>query len=234
MIQLAARDVTHLIQTYGYLAVFFFVGLESTGIPLPGETVLLAAAIYAGATHHLAIGWVIVAAALGAILGDNLGYWVGREGGFRLVRRFGRYVRLDERKLKLAIYLFDRQGPKVVFFGRFVAVLRAWAAILAGTFRMRWIPFLIFNASGGILWATIYGLAGYILGKSVHQLAGTIGRISLVAAVIAIVISLTLIGRHERRWEEEAERALPGPLDAALAARGTKDTSSSSGWPDTV
>jgi membrane protein DedA with SNARE-associated domain len=225
MIQIATRDVTHLLQTYGYLVVFVFVGLESTGIPLPGETVLLAAAIYAGATHHLEIAGVIVAAALGAILGDNLGYWVGREGGFRLLRRFGRFVRLDERKLKLAIYLFDRHGPKVVFFGRFVAVLRAWAAILAGTFRMRWVPFLAFNAAGGILWATMYGLAGYILGKSVHQLAGTIARVSLVAAVIVIVIFLVLIGRHERRWEEEAERALPGPLDEALAARGTKGTS---------
>jgi membrane protein DedA with SNARE-associated domain len=225
MIQLATRDVTHLLQTYGYLAVFFFVGIESTGIPLPGETVLLAAAIYAGATHQLQIAWIIVAAALGAILGDNIGYWVGREGGFRLLRRYGRLVRLDERKLKLAVYLFDRQGPKVVFFGRFVAVLRAWAAILAGTFRMRWMPFLVFNAAGGILWATIYGLAGYILGKSVHQLAGTIGRVSLVVAVIVIVISLMLIARHERRWEEEAERALPGPLDEALAARGTKTTS---------
>jgi membrane protein DedA with SNARE-associated domain len=229
MIQLAARDVTHLLQTYGYLAVFLFVGLESTGIPLPGETVLLAAAIYAGATHHLQIGLVIAAAALGAILGDNLGYWAGREGGFRLLRRYGRFVRLDERKLKLAIYLFDRQGPKVVFFGRFVAVLRAWAAILAGTFRMRWMPFLVFNAAGGILWAAAYGLAGYIFGRSVHQLAGTIGRVSLVLAVIVIVISLVLIGRHERRWEEEAERALPGPLDVALAARGTKVTTPPSG-----
>jgi membrane protein DedA with SNARE-associated domain len=228
MIQLAARDVTHLLQSYGYFAVFLFVGLESTGIPLPGETVLLAAAIYAGATHQLQIGWVIAAAALGAILGDNLGYWAGREGGFRLLRRYGRFVRLDERKLKLAIYLFDRQGPKVVFFGRFVAVLRAWAAILAGTFRMLWAPFLVFNAAGGILWATTYGLAGYILGKSVHQLAGTIGRVSLVLAVIVIVICLLLIGRHERRWEEEAERAFPGPLDEALAARGTNGRSLSS------
>jgi membrane protein DedA with SNARE-associated domain len=229
MIQIASRDVTHLLQTYGYLVVFFFVGVESTGIPLPGETVLLAAAIYAGATHHLEIAGIIVAAALGAILGDNLGYWVGREGGFRLLRRYGRWVRLDERKLKLAIYLFDRQGTKVVFFGRFVAVLRAWAAILAGTFRMRWMPFLIFNAAGGILWATIYGLAGYILGKSVHQLAGTIGRVSLVVAIVVIVISLWLIARHERRWEDEAERAFPGPLDEALAARGAKGTSPPSG-----
>ena len=106
-----------ILQTYGYLAVFVLVGLESAGIPLPGETMLLVAAIYAGTTHQLAIGWVIAAAALGAILGDNLGYLAGREGGFRLLRRYGHYVRLNDRKLKLAVYLFDRHGPKVVFPG---------------------------------------------------------------------------------------------------------------------
>jgi membrane protein DedA with SNARE-associated domain len=103
MIQMGAHDLTHLLQTYGYLAVFVLVAVESTGIPLPGETMLLVAAIYAGATHQLAIAGIIIAAALSAISGDNAGYWAGREGGFRLLRRYGRYIRLDERKLKLAI-----------------------------------------------------------------------------------------------------------------------------------
>jgi len=93
---------------------------------------------------------VIAAAASGAILGDNLGFWIGREGGYRLLRRYGRYIRLEERRLKLGQYLFMRHGGKVVFFGRFVAVLRAWAAFLAGTNRMRWPRFLLFNAAGGI------------------------------------------------------------------------------------
>src|SRR5579875_484024 len=129
----AAQTISHLLSTYGYWAVLIFVAIESTGIPFPGETMLLAAAIYAGTTHHLQIWFVIAAAAAGAILGDNLGFWVGREGGFRLLRRFGRRVGLNERKLKLGMYLFRRHGGKVVFFGRFVAVLRAWAAFLAGT-----------------------------------------------------------------------------------------------------
>ena len=129
-------EVLHHLQgylgTYGYLGIFVIVGLESAGIPMPGETVLVAAAILAG-QGKLNIFGVITAAAAGAIIGDNCGYWVGREFGFRLVYRFGRYVRLDERRLKLGQYLFLRHGGKIVFFGRFVAILRAFAAFLAGS-----------------------------------------------------------------------------------------------------
>lgn len=164
--------------------------LQSTGIPFPGETTLLAAATYAGTTHHLSIALVIVAAASGAILGDNLGFWVGREGGYRLLRRYGRYIRLERRRLKLGQYLFRQHGGKVVFFGRFVAVLRAFAAFLAGTNRMPWGRFLAFNAAGGIVWAIVYGLGGYALGRNVHRWrcrgdpgrAGPGGRVRISAA----------------------------------------------------
>jgi membrane protein DedA with SNARE-associated domain len=168
MFHISASDLTHLLTTYGYWAILFFVAIESTGIPFPGETILLLAAITAGTTHTLSIPLIIVVAACGAILGDNLGFWVGREGGYRLLRRYGHYIRLDERKLKLGQYLFRKHGGKVVFFGRFVAVLRAWAAFLAGTNRMPWGRFLLFNALGGIVWATLYGSGGYILGDNVH------------------------------------------------------------------
>jgi membrane protein DedA with SNARE-associated domain len=133
----APSELTHLLTTYGDFAVLLFVAIESIGVPFPGETILLVAAIFAGTAHRLFIPLVIVAAASGAILGDNLGFWVGRESGFGLLRRYGRYIRLDERKLKLGLYLFRRHGGKIVFFGRFVAVLRAWAAFPAGTNRMR-------------------------------------------------------------------------------------------------
>lgn len=162
---MTTSTLTHFLTTYGYLAVLVFVAIESTDIPFPGETMLLAAAIYAGTAHHLSIVVVIAAVASGAILGDNLGFWVGREGGYRLLRRYGHYIRLDERKLKVGQYLFKKHGGKVVFFGRFVAVLRAWAAFLAGTNHMRWTHFLLFNALGGIVWATLYGLGGYFLGE---------------------------------------------------------------------
>src|ERR1700723_3441495 len=136
------------ISTYGYFAVFVIVGLESAGVPMPGETALVSAAIFAG-QGALDIKWVIACAAAAAILGDNAGYWVGREFGFPIVLKYGRYLRLDEPRLKLGQYLFQRQGGKIVFFGRFVGVLRAFAALLAGINRLAWPRFLGFNAAGG-------------------------------------------------------------------------------------
>src|SRR5947209_9869770 len=210
MFHLGTSTLTHLLATYGYLAVLLFVAIESTGIPFPGETILLVAAIGAGTTHQLSIALVIVATASGAILGDNLGFWVGCEGGYRLLRRYGRYIRLEERRLKLGQYLFLKHGGKVVFFGRFVAVLRALAAFLAGTNRMPWPRFLIFNATGGIVWATLFGLGGYFLGDNIHRLTGLIGIGAIVLAAVFIIGFLFFLRRNEHRLEDEAERALPG------------------------
>jgi membrane protein DedA with SNARE-associated domain len=222
MFHIATQTLLNLLNSYGYAAVLVFVAIESTGIPFPGETMLLVAAIYAGTSHHLSILWIIAAAAAGAIIGDNLGFWIGREGGYRLLRRYGHYIRLDEGKLKLGLYLFRKHGGKVVFFGRFVAVLRAWAAFLAGTNRMPWDRFLIFNALGGIAWATIYGLAGYFLGNAVHRLTRPIGIVTLILAALIIIAALIFVRRNEQRLEREAEKALPGPLDA-YASAGTHD-----------
>src|SRR5437588_8227476 len=198
MFHLATSDLLHLLATYGYWAVLVFVAIESIGIPFPGETMLLIAAIYAGTTHRLSIPLVILAAASGAILGDNIGFWIGREGGYRLLHRYGRYIRLDERKVKLGLYLFRKHGGKVVFFGRFVAVLRAWAAFLAGTNRMPWPRFLLFNALGGIAWATLYAVGGYFLGENVHRLAGPLGTTLLVLAVLVIAGALLFLRQNER------------------------------------
>src|SRR5437588_12777410 len=205
MFHLATSDLLHLLATYGYWAVLVFVAIDSIGIPFPGETMLLIAAIYAGTTHRLSLALVIVAAASGAILGDNIGFWIGREGGYRLLRRYGRYIRLDERKLKLGQYLFRKHGGNVVFFGRFIAVLRTFAAFLAGVNRMRWRSFLLFNAFGGIVWATLYGLGGYLLGNNIHRFTGPVGTITIVLVVILILVLLFLLRRNEHRLEEEAE-----------------------------
>ena len=123
------------------------------------------------------------------------------------------YSRLEERRLKLGQYVFLKHGGKVVFFGRFVAVLRTWAAFLAGTNRMPWPRFLLFNALGGIVWATVYGLGGYFLGHNVHRLTGPVGTISIVLAGLIIIGFLLFLRRNEHRLEDEAERALPGSLD---------------------
>ncbi len=204
--------MTNLIEQYGYLAVFIIVGLESLGIPLPGETTLVTAALYAAATHNLSIAGVILAAIAGAILGDNCGYLLGHWGGYRLLVRYGRYIHLDQAKVKVARYLFLRHGGKVVFFGRFVSILRAWAAFLAGTSRMPWRRFLIYNAAGGIVWATLYGTAAYFLGEAVLRASRPIAiTVGLIAAVV-IVLAVLLVRRYEHELEAGAERAMPGPL----------------------
>lgn len=211
--QIAGSQLTHLLQVYGYWAVLVFVSIESIGIPFPGETMLLVAAIYAGTTHKLFIPFVIAAAAAGAILGDNIGFFIGREGGYRLLRRYGRYIGLSERKLKLGQYLFKKHGGKVVFFGRFVAVLRALAAFLAGTNRMQWPRFLVFNALGGIVWATIYGLGGYLLGKNIQRFTGPVGTVLIILAVIGVIAFIIFVRFNEQRMEDAAEKEFPGSLD---------------------
>src|SRR2546422_5003143 len=214
MFYVATTTLQHYLATYGYLAVFIFVAIESAGIPFPGETMLLIAAIYAGRTHQLSIVVVIVAAASGAIIGDNIGFFVGREGGYRVLRRYGRYIGFNERRLKVGIYMFRRHGGKVVFFGRFVAVLRAWAAFLAGVNRMKWSSFLLFNALGGIVWATLYGLGGYWLGKNIDRLVGPVGTVTIVLAVLFFIAFAIFLWRNERKLEERAEKALPGPIES--------------------
>ncbi len=214
MLHLPTESLVRLLEAYGYWAIALTVAVESTGIPFPGETVLVLAATYAGKTHHLSLPWIIAAAAGGAIAGDNLGFLAGRTGGFRLLRRYGRRLHLDDRRLKLGLWLFRRYGGAVVFFGRFVAILRAWAAFLAGTNRMPWPHFLLANAGGGVVWATVIGVVAYNFGEEASRVTGPVGWALLAAAVLAVALGVAFVRKHERRLEDEAERALPGPLDA--------------------
>jgi membrane protein DedA with SNARE-associated domain len=167
-------DPNHVIATYGYWGIAGIVGLESMGIPLPGETILIAAA-WAGITHQLRLELVIAAAAAGAIVGDFIGFQIGRQIGCPFLLRYGPHIGLTEPRLKLAQYFFRRHGGKVVFFGRFVAVLRTLAAISAGINQMSWWRFLLFNALGGITWATVFGVLAYLFGTSISGIADEIG-----------------------------------------------------------
>ena len=203
----------HAIAQYGYFAVFAIVALESAGVPLPGETTLVTAAIFAG-QGTLNIEAVIACAALAAILGDNLGYWVGREFGFPLLYRYGHLLPIDEGKLKVAQYLFLRHGGKIVFFGRFVAILRTFAAFLAGVNRLEYMRFLTFNALGGVIWAGVFGLGGFFLGRAFETYARPVGIAALVCAVIGAVAASRFIAHHANALRAEAEAALPGPLFA--------------------
>jgi membrane protein DedA with SNARE-associated domain len=208
-------QLSHWIDSYGYEAVFVLVGLESLGVPIPGETALITAALYASTTHRLNIALGIAVAAAAAIVGDNIGFALGRWGGYRLLRRYGKYIRFDERRLKIGRFIFLRHGGKVVFFGRFVAVLRTYAAFLAGTNRMSWPRFLAFNAAGGIIWATGIGLAYYYIGNTVKHLRGPVDIALGAVALVVIVAFFLYLRRTEERYAAEAERAFPGPLEEA-------------------
>jgi membrane protein DedA with SNARE-associated domain len=215
--------IAHLVQSYGYYAVFALIALESLGIPLPGESALIAAALYAGTTHHLNIAALAAVAASAAVIGDNAGYWIGKTGGRRLAERYGHYVRLNRARLKAGRYLFARHGVKVVFFGRFVAVLRTYAAFLSGLSTMRWSRFLIANAAGGVLWSGIYAFGAYALGNAASGIGNTITIVGL--AVVGVLTAATIvIGRRSlRRIEQRAEDAFldlpaPSPAPAGRAA----------------
>jgi membrane protein DedA with SNARE-associated domain len=206
-------SIHHLITSYGYLAVFFLIALESFGIPLPGETALIAAATYAGATHRLSPELIFLIGSAGAIIGDTCGYWIGDKGGYPLLRRYGHYIRLDVSKLKVARYLFQRHGGKVVFFGRFVSVLRTYAAFLAGMNKMHYRRFLLFNASGGIVWCAIFTFGAYWFGNRITKLAGPIGIALGALAVVVIIASIVIIRKQIGALTARAEAAFPGALD---------------------
>ena len=208
----SSGGLVQVLTNLGYLAVALFVGVESLGVPLPGETMLITAGALA-ATGHLSIVGVILAAIAGAIVGDNIGFGIGWFGGYALLRRFGKYIRLDEAKLKVGRYIFMRHGAKVVFFGRFVSVLRTYAAFLAGTNRMHWSRFLVANALGGIVWATIYGVGAYFAASTITKLSTPVAIGFGAVALVVIVAAAVYVRSNIKRLEAVAEAALPGPIE---------------------
>src|SRR5260370_12325008 len=194
-----ATLVQALIANYGYAAVFVVVMLESSGFPVPGETVLVCASVYAGSRHGLSIGAIIAAAACGAILGDNVGFWVGRRFGRTSLLEHGHRIGISERELILGEFLFQRYGSSIVFFGRFVAFLRVYAALLAGANRLHPLQFTKYNASGGIVWATTFGIGGYSLGPNMLLFAGALGWPSLAATPISAALLLSFFKTYEKR-----------------------------------
>ena len=207
--------LTHLIATYGYVAIGVIIGLESMGLPLPGESALVLAALFASRHDHNIVG-VVAAAATGAILGDNVGYWVGREFGYRLLLRYGGYIGLTAGKIKLGQYLFLRHGGKVVFFGRFVAILRILAAFLAGVNRMEWRRFLLANAAGAILWASAVGFGAYAFGKAVLEVTQALG-IALI--IVSVDSSSWPCGSHARTrpsWRQRPNKRCQGPCGLCI------------------
>jgi membrane protein DedA with SNARE-associated domain len=182
----------------GYPVLVLLVASESSGVPVPGETSLIAAAVLAS-QGRLAIEAVIPLAALGAIVGDNVGYQIGRHGGRWLLERPGRFHRQRLQVLEIGEPFFERHGPKAVFFGRFLLGLRVWASWLAGATHMRWRSFLLWNACGGICWATGVGLAAYYLGHAAGSAVQTFGLFGLIAVILAVGGALLAHQLHRRR-----------------------------------
>ena len=166
---LSPQTLQHILQVIGYPAVTLFILIESAGIPIPGETMVLLASFYAATDGSLQLPVIIGCAAFGAIMGDNIGYYVGKTGGRKLVERYGRFFFIKTEHLEKAEKFFIRHGAKTVFLGRFVSVLRIWSAFLAGMNRMHWRTFLFYNGLGGMIWALYVGLLGYLAGHIFHQ-----------------------------------------------------------------
>lgn len=189
--------VTHYLLTYGLIILFTVVAVESAGVPFPGETALIVAAVLAQRGHFSLVAVIAVGAA-GAIVGDNVGYWIGRKGGRALLRKTPIVRDYFERVLPPTERFFARHGPKTVFVGRFIAVLRVTAAWVAGISHMPWWRFLIWNAAGGIAWSILVSVVAYEFGQAA---ADTIGRFGLygAAAIAALVVVGLVIFRISRR-----------------------------------
>jgi membrane protein DedA with SNARE-associated domain len=192
--------------------VALIVALESMGVPVPGETALISAAIFAGKTHRLNIWLVMASAAVGAIAGGGIGYSLGRALGHPFLIRHGAKLHMNERRIKLGQYLFKCHGGKVVFFGRFVAVLRALASILAGVNYMDPRRFFLFNVIGAVAWALVFGLGAYSLGHELERLRRPAAIGLSAIALVAVVGGFWFIRRHEAALEAKADKALPGPV----------------------
>ncbi|MBA3735363.1 MAG: DedA family protein [Actinobacteria bacterium] len=192
--------MTHFIQHYGLWFVFGIVCAESAGLWLPGETALIAAGVYAS-KGHLSITSVIVVAAAAAISGDNIGYWIGREAGRRLIKRYSWLKRFADRAIPPAERFFDKHGGKAVFFARFFGGLRVTGAWMAGITRMSWWRFLFWNALGGIVWAIGVGLLAYYAGRAVADTVARYGVYGGIAVAILFVLGVGALHFWRRRAE---------------------------------
>jgi membrane protein DedA with SNARE-associated domain len=218
-------SLLNVAHTVGYPLLFLAVMAESGGAPVPGETSLITGAVLAS-RGRLELELVIIIAATAAIVGDNIGYLIGRKGGRWLLERPGAFHRQRLRVLATGEPFFERHGPKAVFFGRFVLGLRVWASWLAGANRMRWRSFLFWNACGGICWAVAIGVIAYALGRSAENLTEAFGFYGLVAFALALGGLLFIHYRNRREANaaggDDEERARNGDRPGAGRRGGAK------------
>ena len=224
------------LQHYGLWAIFFLVLIEDFGIPVPGETVIIAASIYAG-SGRLNVVAVGVVAFFAAVFGDNIGYGIGRFGGRRLVDRWGKYVFLTPERLDKAEEFFDRQGAKIITIARFIEGLRQANGIIAGITKMHWLRFLAYNALGAGLWVGTWVSIGYFAGQHINTIYDVITRYSLYVGIAAVVVIVALIARHIMRRRRKAIRPTGSPAGSPAtgspAADGGAEEASAEGAGET-
>ena len=190
-----AHHISRLLQSYTYPVLLLLVLVESLGIPLPGEIALVTAAAYAS-LGHISIVIVILLAAVGAIVGGALGYWIGIKGGLPLVAHYGGYVGIRKSHIDRAHAFFEKNGSRTILFGRFIAVLRTWAAVVAGAAEMSFAKFVTYNTIGSVVWAVVFGLLGYYFGRDLPLLEKYIARVSLgILLAVAIGALVYKMGR---------------------------------------
>ncbi len=184
--------VTQLIDHYGYAIVVVLVLAEGVGLPLPGETALLAAAAVSAQSHRLSIIGVIIASFVGATGGGVGGYWIGRSGGLAFAEKHGRVIGITKQRISEAQKFFTEHGPKAVFFARFIAILRMFAGLLAGVTKMPFGIFLLWNALGALAWSVLFGVLGYVFGNNLERLEHLVGRTGLIAFGVVVVIGFVV------------------------------------------
>jgi membrane protein DedA with SNARE-associated domain len=179
-----------LIDNYGYAMVVVLVLAEGIGLPLPGETALITAAAFSAQSHRLSLIGVILASFVGATAGGAGGYWIGKAGGLPFLTRHGRMFGITKERIAQAREFFTEHGPKAVFIARFIAIVRIFAGIIAGVTHMRLGVFLLWNALGALVWSIVFGVLGYEFGNNLPRLEHLVGRTSLIAFGIVVVIGL--------------------------------------------
>jgi membrane protein DedA with SNARE-associated domain len=199
-------------ETYGYPVLFAVVFLENAGVPVPGETGVLVSGFLAspagGERFHLP--WVILVTVAAAVLGDNMGYWLGREWARPRLQRGARFLFLTPRALKKTEGYFERYGSWTIFFARFITGLRVVGALAAGTAGMPWPRFLLANSCGAVAWAVTMSLLGYFFGQSLPLLHEWLGRTGLILLGVVVGFCLLVVfwRRFQRHWAEGREEGV--------------------------
>lgn len=206
----------HYLQTYGYWAVLFALLGENSGLPLPGETILILASFLAYQGHHLKLPWVILVGIGACTMGDNIGYWIGRRGGRPLLEKWKRFFHISDETIKAGEEFLQRRGSVAIFLARFIAGMRIVAGPLAGVLRMEWKRFLLANAAGAAAWVTVIACAGYFFGSQYEALAGVVKQTELVILLAVVLVALHLWRRKRKRSQQRLreQAAEPAPRDS--------------------